>query len=308
MTNVKHLILTERDVRILAFVWRHRLSTFRLLKEMHFSELSHGTAYNRCRRLRDAGYLRTDFLDGTRSTLWCLGERGFRFLETNELPELKVNSYKPQSKAHDLLAFATLLGDWRTERPKTVRIFSEQEIACLHLDELPSSSADSERRIPDGIWLFEDERERKAVALEVELTAKSTDRYQRICLTYSSTHFYTNVVWVVPRSTLAERILKVAGASDFARKQHLFIKTKDIEERGWHATFLNVDRRTQTLGMFLRTQIQFSNASPVNAPINALIKTPVIGAHRSTKNPFFDFSVFPKKSGSHGKPQTSLKP
>ena len=308
MAKTKRPVLSERDIQVLLFLWRHRLSTFRALREIFYPQRSAETAYSRMKKLRRAGYVRTDFMDGTGAKVWCLNERGFRLLEANHLPNLKTGAYKPQSKYHDLRVLAALLGDWYVQLPKGVRILSEQDIIALEHDELPPEIVDAKDHVPDGVWIFEKGRERQGVALEVETTAKSTARYERICSLYASRHFISNVVWIVASRRIAERILKAAGSGSFASNQHLFILLSDFEKRGWLAEFLNVSRKGISLRSFLESQLDSTSSTPTHALGQRPSTTRSAPVPRGATNPFFEFNVFPKNSRSCSQPAGGSNP
>jgi hypothetical protein len=288
--------LSERDISLLLFLWRHRLSTFRVLKNAFFPNGSTGTAYNRLKRLRKAEYIRTDFIDGTSHPIWCLDARGFRLLESEYLPELKTKAYMAQSKLHDLRAMAVLLGDWYLGAPEGVQIVTEQEFASTEVDEIPQALRDGAGHLPDGAWIFRTDNDPRGVALEIETAAKASARYERICSIYASRHFFEKVVWVVQSGKLAERILKCASAGAFSMNQHLFIGLRDFERRGWDATFLNASLAGLSLGSFLQSQLASSKLTPSLPPIQRGSKPSPNHPQACITSPFFDFRFFRTKT------------
>jgi hypothetical protein len=286
-------ILLSKDREILQFLWRHRIATFDAIKAKFFSQVSNQQAYYILRRLRRGQYVRVEKLNGTKNTVWVLDRRGFLYLSDNgQLPDLKTRGFRPQSKYHDLLAAAALTGDWMVKMPSGVSIVTEQEMLALHLSCLPREIRKEREHQPDGLWIFQSGKDCSAIALEIESSAKTNERYEQICSFYVSQVFFDHVVWIVTNKTLAERILETSQRHGMPRMGlHLFILQQNFEKLGWDSQFENKSLGDVSLANFLSSKagvrIKTSNhpritgASPSNPPV-------VLQPHRS---PFLNFRV-----------------
>lgn len=284
-------ILSSKDRDALYFLWRHRIATFRGLKTVFYPELSNEQAYYHLRRLRRGQYVRVEKADGTRNKVWCLDQRGFRYLVSVSLPELKVKTYKPQRAYHDLMASAVLLGHWAIKQPSNVKLLSEQEMVALELVELPRELRKEREHQPDGIWIFNSGGTSKAIALEVELSGKSSERYEQICSFYTSQIFFENIIWIVECKSLAQKILECSRRHGIPREGiHLFILQKTFEELGWDSTFLNESMGSKSLGNVLTQMAGLGNriAAPPLVRHESASNPPSVPQRQ--QNPFLDFS------------------
>ncbi len=249
-------LIQDRDKQVLFFLWRHRISTFQTLKDIFFPSNGNRTAYDRLCKLRRGGHVHSMNLNGTNDLVWGLGKRGLEYLEDRALPELKIRSYKPQSKYHDLLVTAVLLGQWMRDVPRGAKIVSEQELRVTEVVEIPYAIRRKMDHFPDGLWIFTNTNGQHGIALEVETSRKTIDRYVEVSTFYGSHLFFDHVIWIVPSPTLAQTILDASRKYGMPREgQHLFIEQADFEKRLWNSQFLNMDLRHQSLAKFLASRI-----------------------------------------------------
>lgn len=245
-------ILLSKDQAILKFLWRHRIATFKALKTIFYPEMSAQQAYYQLRRLRRGQFVKVDMIDGTKKTTWRLDLRGFQYLTANSLPALKTKGFRTYSPYHDLVVASALLGGWVNKCPSNVKIVTEQEMNALDLAFLPTEIRKEREHQADGIWIFQTGKERKAIALEVELSAKTDERYEQTCSFYASQLFFENVIWVVSDRTLAQRILDASQRHGVPREGlHLFVLQKNFERLGWNSKFENKSLEHIALGTFL---------------------------------------------------------
>jgi hypothetical protein len=291
MTRSKVLI-SAREEELLFFLWRHRVSTFQTLHRLFFSSTGTETAYNRLRRLRKADFVRVERTERKGKVIWCLGERGFRFLESVRLSDLKSKGYRPNSRTHDLLVMCALLGDWYKAAPDGVSVVTEQELVATEPSSIPLKTLESFRHRPDGLWVTNDGREASAVALEVEISVKSIARYEETCSFYGGFHFIENVIWIVPDRALARKIQALAAAGAMPREgQHLFVLLEDFEASLWNTRFLNPSLKNKSMSDFLSRRFKKPYRDPIEQPIDTLIERCPSAARASTISPLLDSSL-----------------
>lgn len=284
-------ILLNKDRQVLHFLWRHRVSTFRGIKTVFYPKQSNEQAYYHLRRLKLGQYAKVENIDGTKKKVWSLDKRGFRFLVSEILPELKTKTYKPQRAYHDLMVGAALLGHWATNIPSDVKILSEQEMVSFDPVDLPTELRRERKHQSDGVWIFENGKQSKGIALEVELSGKSSERYEQICSFYTSNLFFEYIVWIVESRSLAIKILECSRRFGIPREGiHLFVLQRDFETLGWDSCFLNESMKTQTLAMKLQEMAgrKFKEMNQLCVNVESASNPLVIP--EDTKNPFLDFS------------------
>lgn len=233
-------ILSNKDVELLFHLWKFRLATFKTVQQVIFHEESPKVVYDRLRKLKRGQFITIEKMPGTALRVICLEKLGFNYLAYNVLPELKSKRYRPHSHHHDLLASAGLIGDWTSGPPTGVRLISEQELKSVDISELSKSYPQGLEHHPDGIWVFTYGKEKEAVALEVELTAKSSLRYEQICTFYGSDPFFRNVIWIIKSTAHGNQILQASKKYGVVRQGvHLFILRKDFESLLWRSPIKN---------------------------------------------------------------------
>lgn len=302
-------ILSDRDKEILLFLWRHRISTLAAIRAVFFPNGTNDEAYLTMRRLRWGSYVDMLKMDGTNKRVFCLHQRGYKYLVANCLPELRTKGFRPQSQYHDLFVAAVLLGRWARNRPRNVRLVSEQEMTSTVVEEIPADVRKTMDRTPDGLWIFSTATDSRAIALEVEISPKSTVRYEEICASYTSQIFFEHVVWIVADKALAHRILSASRKHGIPRDgQHLFILQKDFEKNEWASQFQNRSMDTMTLNDLLITKATRSIPvrSKASLPVEYLSKTCAV--ENSAPSPFltFHFSLGKLASYENSKHQKIL--
>jgi hypothetical protein len=292
MKTKSKIVISPREEKLLLFLWRHRVSTFQTLRILFYPTTGNETVYNRLRRLRKADFVRAEYTERKAKPVWCLGERGIRFLESVSLPELKSGGYRPKSRFHDLLVMSALLGDWYKTCPDKVAIVTEQEMLTTEPDCIPAKLFEKFTHRPDGLWVKTLGRESSAVALEVEISAKSEARYEEICSFYGGFHFIENVIWIIPDRALARKIQTIAAAGAMPRDgQHLFMLLEDFESKVWNAKILNPSMNGKSLADFLTQNFEKPYRSLIEKPIETPIERCTSGARGPTISPLLDSSL-----------------
>lgn len=287
-------ILSIKDRDILIFLWRHRISTFAALKYIFYPGVAGDKVYFQLLRLRRGEFVKVEKIDGTKNFVWCLGARGFRYLLANYLPELKTKMYRPQSPFHDLIVAGALLGDWGLEPPSNVDIITEQEISSIEIASLPYDLRKKMEHKPDGLWLIPSGQQNRAVALEVEISAKSAERYEQICAFYSSQIFFEYIVWVVESKALGKKILDCSRRHGMPREGiHLFIEKKDFVISGWDCKILNESMNGLSLADFLMrfAGVQVRESSKKRLNVGSTLTQ--AGIKNQSPSPFLNFALTP---------------
>lgn len=300
-------VLSEKDQDILIFIWRHRVVTFEALRTFFYPDLCKKKAHRRLLRLKHGEFVKSGKMDGTRRLVWCLDIRGFKYLVANFLPELKTKTYRPQSPYHDLMVAGALLGPWRLSPPSGVTIITEQELVATEQEILPYELRKKMEHRPDGLWVMGTENEKTAVALEVELSGKTSDRYEQICSFYTGNLFFKYVVWIVADKTLGRRIFYSSRKSGIPREDlHLFIEKQDFIERGWDCTILNESMNGISLANLLNTEAGVKLRSSVESRRTDDGPSTDPQADHVFRNPFLIFpisSTILKGLRSHSRPK-----
>lgn len=273
------------------FLWRHRIATFQTLKVIFFSQESPKTAYFRLKALSAGGFLRIEKITGTPNKIIFLGKRGFEFLSANLLPDdLAHQMYQPHRQYHDLMAMSALLGDWYASSPKNVRIVTEQELATTHISDLPIHLRKSLNHKPDGLWIYTNGEDKKAIALEVEITAKSSPRYEKICAFYTSELFFEKVIWIVANKTLGNRILDDSRYYGNSRENlHLFVEQADFEKNLWQSKVMNKSFGGATMAEVLNSLVKPVNSNALINGLKQVSSESKAEAKHQNQNFFLDF-------------------
>jgi hypothetical protein len=232
---MKVILNPYRDIPLLHFLWRWKVSTTLALCYKFFPKSPLHTGYKRILQLRDAELItpRSDRYGSKR--VWTLTQKGYKLIRP-DLPALKEEGFASESVSHDLLASAIQIGDFLLRQPPHIRLMSEQQLRRYEISAYPSWVPKSLDRRPDGYWRIESGIDSKIIALEVEINAKSKDEYYQILSSYSFESQIGDVLWFVQVPWLGKLILSVAGEF-FSRNKnvHSFILIDDFLKTGWQS-------------------------------------------------------------------------
>ncbi len=232
----KNVVLSEtRDVPLLLFLWKWKVSTIAALTKKFFQNSSPKTAYNRLLALRHAGLIQMKS-DGFGQKFVCsLDRRGFEAIR-EFLPESADEGYKSEHAGHDLLLAAFHLGDWFIEKPKGAAMFSEQQLRRLPLETYPDWIPRTDTHRPDGYSRVLFRGQPATFAIEVELSQKRDDDYGKVADFYGYYSSITRVLWLVPRRSQALTIrTHMLRQNHSGQDPHDFILLDDFKQHGWDA-------------------------------------------------------------------------
>ncbi len=249
----KNVVLsTKREIPLLLFLWKWKLSTTAGLIQKFFPDCNGKTAYNRILALRHAGLIcvRADSLG--QKFVCALDKDGFHAIR-ERLPELKEEGYKSEHLGHDLLVSAFHLGNWLTRKPNEAALFSEQELRRLDPEFYPDWVPQSDLHRPDGYSLVPGKDGHETFAIEVELHRKKEHDYTRVAEFYAHFHGIRKILWLVPQQSFAFYVEKkmidpLAGEPS----RHNFVLIEEFQNYGWGSRiFIGPDQGKQLTDLLL---------------------------------------------------------
>lgn len=288
--NKKAVMPNEHDRRMINFLWHHRVASFRTLHRLFYSHCSVKSCYNRLYKFRKYKFLSVKVAGDFFGRYWTLGDRGLAFFANENGAEINPIGSRPQSFKHDHLSSAILLGEWYLRKPAYVRLITEQMLLASPEDE--DRLLKLEKRRPDGLWEFRIGPEKKYVALEVELHAKTESEYAEIIAAHDRQYRLDAIIWVVRGSGLMQKIQKfVVDKAFFKAKDHLFLQLCDVENKLWQAKFKNDPYKKVSLSEFLNSYLVKPFTPPMNTPMNSLGNLRVTDSKEFIISDLFDLSI-----------------
>ncbi len=244
--------IQERDIPILEFIWKWKVSTTAALAIKFFPNFKLKTAYNRLNSLRSAGYIKI-FSDRSQNiSVWTLNAKGFAAIR-NRLPLLQEEGFLSEHVGHDLVCSAVHLGEWLLRTPENVEMFSEQQLRRVHTDYYPYWVPAKASRKPDGYWRITIGDSKATIALEVELTPKLKSEYGGIGEFYAGHPTIFRTLWITKTqgtaAMIADQIQNVLGSKPFI---HNFVTLLDFQKHGWDAKIFIGPDQNKTIASFLR--------------------------------------------------------
>ena len=185
--------LTKRDIQVLLFLWKFKVSTTAILHKVFFPSIEYKTAYNVLLRLKQKSLICINVDQDGENYVWALTKKGFDIVKSY-LPELRANCFKSESKEHDLLASIIQLGEIYKDNPEDIKIITEQALSSYDLEFLPNWIPNVNEHIPDGYWYLPLGNEIKLISLEVEISNKSRTRYKGYASFYEEFGFYNLII------------------------------------------------------------------------------------------------------------------
>ena len=186
--------LYQAEYVLLRALWRWKVLSHTLARQMAFGEISQKNAYNKIRRLIKEEYIIERKGPGIKLPVLQLSQKGFDHIKY-DLGELREQRFKAQSVTHDYLATA-FLQSAKTKMPELeIDFFTEQELLCTDFSLFPDWISTSARHVPDGYMKIQGEGKPLVVALEVELHLKEKHRYAKMAYHFTDKDPKTDVVF-----------------------------------------------------------------------------------------------------------------
>lgn len=216
---------TERDFAVLKSLYDFVVMSFPQIGQRHFAGKAKPTIVNRLTKLESAGLiqrLKVPRLEigGTQnviSVVFQITRLGILVLQKCH-PEFELRSepikLRPYSVDHDLL-LVDVMQAMKNKFPGCEVIHGE----------LYFKDASHLGLRPDAVLLLSNGQ--GAVALELELTAKSEKRYRDLILKYRLTKDFTKVIYVISHRQIETKIKTILGPSH-ANQRFEFLQLGDV--------------------------------------------------------------------------------
>lgn len=251
--NGKRRVFTERDGRILHFLWKWKLASTGTIHEAVGRPLSAYSTYKTLERLAKYKFIKTDETFEQNFLSWVLTDRGFEAIRPS-LGSLCEEGYNSENHWHDRNVVAFHLGEWATHQLPIVTHFTEQEMRRRAVDYYPSWVPNTKEHRPDGYTKISTGNKEWVLAFEAEIWPKALSIYERTLKFYQIIKQIDRVYWLVGEPLVKSQILRARDCiRETSQNFHLFIDQKKYLEDGWDAPITN--ERSETLGT-LRESMQ----------------------------------------------------
>jgi len=200
MSNV---LLTERDTGLFYDCYNYGALSISQIRKKHFPNCGKATALNRLSKLKKEGYLRSQRIGiviyqgmpQKIGAVYQLTRQALQYLKVrfpNDRFKEDPLALNTSALSHDLL-LTEVVGALKQRFPDKTIIRGEF-----------FSGSDGTKRIPDAVIL--DPSQKANVAIELELTAKSNERYRDIVLQYRLSRDFEKVLYITQDSGIQEKI------------------------------------------------------------------------------------------------------
>ena len=93
---VRQLKLTKRDKEIIYFIWRWKVMTTACIARIYYPGSKSKVAYERLRKLKNAGYLELYVCRENKNKLWVLTPKSFKVVQ-KLYPEMRQKGFKSRA-------------------------------------------------------------------------------------------------------------------------------------------------------------------------------------------------------------------
>ncbi len=230
----KKVVITERDLKILIFLWRWRYVTTSAISEKFFHGLHNTRGYIRLLKLKKRGYIQSVQLIINLGYAWTLTKKGYLQIKET-LPELTDDNFLEQKPNQQHLASAVLIGEWLQKVPSGCALYSRQQLRMKKAELHPKWVPQCDFYTPDGYWYISSPTGSESIiAIGVELHRSPPSKYDR-AKDFIEVHTkIKNMLWIVRGLHLAEAIHhKLNYRSDRSEDLHQFVLMDDIFKHNW---------------------------------------------------------------------------
>ncbi len=208
----RNILLTPRDVVFLEKLYDHVVLSFRHVREMCFQNRDHSTIINRLRKLEKEGLIRkitvskmrVPHLSGDIGVVYQIEAKGIRELIKwlpNTSRDAKLIRFNPNQLEHDLVL---------------VNVHECLKLKFPNFDIKNTQRANlyqnDHGKQPDLVMF--DPVAKTQVAVELELTCKSAERYREIVTGYRMNRHFQKVIFVTASDGLTQRIRMAVEKND----------------------------------------------------------------------------------------------
>jgi hypothetical protein len=237
--------LSSRDAKILEYIWKWKIASTASIHEAVNRPQSEYSTTKVLERLKTNGFILDYHHPRERFYVWSLTEYGFA-ATAQYLGEIAEEGYLSENHRHDRLVQAFQLGEWSTHQNPRVLFFTEQDLRRRSVEYYPSWVPHTTEHRPDGYTRIAGSKRQLIFAYEVELSAKSTQKYEGILRFYKLSAGIDRVFWLVGDPFIKDQILSAKSCiKDDSTNYHVFVDINDYEKHGWDAQVTN--ERSETL-------------------------------------------------------------
>lgn len=230
---------TPRDSLILKYIWKWKLASSESVHVSVNKTQSPYSTYKVLDKLERRGLVASNANWNERFHVWTLTEKGFYSIR-NCFGELKEEGFGSENQVHDRLVQAFHLGEWATYQFPIVSLFSEQEMRRIEPELYPSWVPRAGDHRPDGYTQILGKNKSWTLAFEVELHAKSLQRYDSLLRYYRILKGVDQVFWLVGSDAIKNQILKAKdNIGDSSSNYHVFVDKDHFEKFGWDSVVTN---------------------------------------------------------------------
>jgi DNA-binding HxlR family transcriptional regulator len=290
------ITLTERDRTLLTTLQDFGLMTTSQIERKVFGGIRRTTVLRRLRKLEWRGLIaRTSGLEKGASAWWITAKGGS--IVGNLQGYGHVNRHTLE---HDVLISEV--------RVILESIGASQAWTSGHLLKRQMDPRESETRIlPDGIILMPMRDGSKAIALELEMTAKAKGRYVHVLEEYAEKKSVSAVWYIVSHAALAKGVMKAAASQTYSGRKSEWVFWTPLQEILKDP--LKIQLRSQTKAYPLKSlvpsiraaplskyQPPFSSSAPAQGDAQAMSRgeiTPQIANASNSSNPKLSSSDLP---------------
>lgn len=229
--------LTERDLKILRFIWKWKVLSTLAISRKFFPESISDAAYRRLLDLTRMGFIEPVDIKFNRQALWSLTTKGFKRISPF-LGELLSKGFKSENSSHDYYVTCFHLGLWLTNQPEYTQTFSEQQLRRISPELWDSWVPSSTVHRPDGYSLFFRNDKKVIVSFEVELSIKEKKRYEPLVVFYDSQDTIDLVFWLVESKSAIKSLKNIFEHLGIKKPlKHQFVLLENFKKNAWQAPF-----------------------------------------------------------------------
>ena len=215
-----HVVLTDRDLKLLLELYENVVTSFYQIHDLFFSGRSHATVMNRLRLLEENGYIVRTKVPRIKS--WR-GDREIGVVFQVTTKAIRILQMKHSELVFNerpvVLSVPTLDHDLLINDIKSKLIGKYPGYKWINGKNLNPKDL---RKIPDAVLVLANEP--KAIAIELELHAKSSQRYSQIITEFRLTSGIEKVIYITPNEQIDRKIKSVIEGFDVPANHRLSTK------------------------------------------------------------------------------------
>ncbi len=255
------LILSENDEKLFKMLWKWKGLTTSAISKKYFPRANVEYAYRRLLNLYRYKYVDIEILNkGTYSVNWILAHKGFQFVRSR-IQNIEEDGYLSENPWHDHLVTAFHLGEWLTNKPRSGKVCTEQELRRISPDNWPDFIPKSLEHRPDGYSICFKDAKSCVVAFEVETSLKASSRYDKIVEFYDTEDKINLVFWLIDSLRALQSIEAAFRKHGIVKwNKHHFVLLEEFKAQGWDAKFVSGEFKGKTPADFLLPQGRPTNS------------------------------------------------